>query len=94
MESESQFLTGVLANISTSGALLTNPTGCLQVGARGGIRLLALDAVLRTNTESLSLEAEIVTKEPRGYRIRFLGDLDEIEQLFERALGRSAIKPS
>ncbi len=94
MESEGQFLTGVLENVSASGALLTNPTGSLEVGARCRIRLIDLADTLRTQTESLSLEAEIVTKELGGFRIRFLGDLDELEQLFERALGRHAIKPS
>ncbi len=69
MESEGQFLTGVLENVSASGALLTNPTGSLEVGARCRIRLIDLADTLRTQTESLSLEAEIVTKEVGGERL-------------------------
>ena len=94
MESEGQFLTGMLANLSASGALLTNPTGSLEVGARGRIRLTNLREVLRTATESLHLEAEIVRKELGGFGIRFLGDLDELEGLLDRAFGRRSIKPS
>ena len=94
MDSEGQFLTGVLVNVSASGALMTNPGGSLEVGAQGVIRLTNLREALRTNTESLRLEAQIVRKELGGFGIRFLGDLGELEQLLDRALGRIAIKAS
>ncbi len=94
MESEGQFLTGALARISAFGALLTNPTGDLEVGARGRIRLTNLSQVLRTVTDSLGLDAEIVRKDPGGFGIRFLGDRAELERLLERAFGRGAIEPS
>ena len=92
MESEGQFLTGVLANVSASGGLLRNPTGDLEVGARGSIRLMNLRGVLRTaGADQISLEAEVVRKEIGGFGIRFLGDLDELKELLERAFGRQAI---
>ena len=94
MESKGTLLTGVLENISASGALLANPTGSLEVGARGRIRLTNLRETLRTTSaETLNLGAEISRTEIRGYGIRFLGDLDELERLLKRAFGRRAIKP-
>ena len=93
MESGSQVLTGVLANVSATGALLTNPHGDLDVGATGRIRLMSLSQVLRTaGADSIRLEAEIVRKEMRGFGIRFLGDRAELEALLMRAFGRSAIE--
>lgn len=94
MESERQFLTGVVENLSATGALLTNPTGSLEVGARGYIKLTNLGETLRTVTESVRLQAEIVGKQPGGFRIRFLGDQDELDRLLQRAFGRHAIEPS
>jgi len=95
MESEGAFLTGVLQNISAAGGFLTNPTGYLEIGAKGRIRLTNLREALHTTTaESLALEAEITRTEIGGFGIRFLGDLDELESLLERACGRRVIEPT
>ena len=92
MESEGQFLMGALANISATGALLTNPTGDLEVGAKGRIKLTNLSQALRTTSApSIRMEAEIVRKEIGGFGISFLGNLDELQGLLERAFGRQAI---
>ncbi len=89
---KAKFLTGVLANLSASGALLTNPGGSLEIGEKGQIRLMDLREVLRTaGAETITLKAEVVRKEIGGYGLRFLGDRAELEALLERAFGRGAI---
>ena len=66
----------------------------MEVGSIGRIRPTNLREALRTTTaDSLSLRAEIIRTEIGGFGIRFLGDLDELEGLLERAFGLSAIKP-
>ena len=95
MESQGAFLTGILENISASGALLTHPTGELDVGAQGLVRLMSLNQSLHTTgADSLELRGEIVRKELGGFAVHFQGDLAELERLLTRALGRRAIEPS
>ena len=95
IESKGVFLTGILENISASGALLTHPTGELDVGARGTVRLMSLNQSLHTTgADSLELRGEIVRKELGGFAIHFQGDLAELERLLTRALGRKVIEPS
>ena len=73
---------------------MTNPTGSLDVGAIGRIRLTNLGIALRTTSgESLDLEAEVVGKQIAGYGIYFLGgNVEGLEQLLDRAFARCAIK--
>jgi hypothetical protein len=93
--SEGAFLTGILENLSASGALLTHPTGDLDVGARGTIRLMSLNESLHTTgKDSLELPGEIVRKELGGFAVHFGGDHAELERLLTRALGRKFIEPS
>ena len=95
MESQGEFLTGIMENISATGALLTHPTGDLDVGARGLVRLMSLNQSLHTTgADSLELPGEIVRKELGGFAIHFEGDLTELERLLTRALGRRAIEAS
>ncbi len=84
--------TGLVQHISGSGALLTNVTGDLKVGARGRVRLMKLSQSLRTpSTDTMELEAEVVRNTMAGFALRFLSATRELEALLTRAMGRGAI---
>ena len=84
--------TGIVQNLSGSGALLTNVVGDVEVGARGRVRLMNLSQSLRTpGTDTIGLEAEVVRNTMAGFAIRFIGATHVLEELLERAMGRGAI---
>ena len=86
--------TGILEDLSGSGARLTNATGSLEAGTRGFVRLMNLSRTLRTPTQdAIELEAEVVQREMGGFALRFLGPTRELEALLERAMGRGTIVP-
>ena len=87
--------TGVLEDVSSSGARFTNVSGNLEPGTRGVLRLMDLSLALRTVSEdTIDLEAEVVRKERGGYALRFLAPARDLEALLERAMGRRAIVPT
>ena len=87
--------TGLVENLSGSGALLTNSTGDLEPGTRGILRLMNLSQTLRTpSQDTMNLEAEVVRREMGGFAVRFLGPTRPLEALLERAMGRRAIVPT
>ena len=87
--------TGLLEDLSGSGARLTNATGNLEVGTRGFVRLTNLSQTLRTpSQDAIELEAEVVRREMGGFALRFLGPTQKLEVLLERAMGRGAIVPT
>ncbi len=77
--------TGVVHNMSTSGALIGNATNLPTRGARLQIRLLALRTVLRLDgPNSLSLDAEVVRRTDTGFGVRFMGDTHEVARILDR----------
>ncbi len=87
--------TGVLEDVSSSGARFTNASGNLEPGTRGVLRLMDLSLALRTVSDDvIELEAEVVRKELGGYALRFLDPARDLEALLERATGRRAIVPT
>ncbi len=87
--------TGILEDVSGSGARLTNTTGTLELGTRGILRLMDLSLALRTvSADTIELKAEVVRKEMGGYALRFLDPAQDLEELLDRAMGRRAIVPT
>ena len=90
--SEGTVVTGVLENISVSGALLTHATGDLQVGATGRLRVINLGEMLRTVCQDeMDLEAEVVRSELGGFALRFPNGSETLLGLLERAKGRGSV---
>ncbi len=86
-------VTGVIENLSESGALLTNMTGSVEVGECVRVRLIALHASLHTTSfDTLELEAIVVRKEMGGFALSFEGDTAELGGLLDRALGRGSVR--
>ena len=93
-DAEGNVVTGIVENVSASGALLTNVSGSIEVGATGRVRLMNLSQALRTPShETMELDAEVVRNTMAGFGVRFLGSTQDLEALLRRAIGREAIDP-
>ncbi len=91
-DAEGNVATGIVENVSASGALLTNVTASIEVGTTGRLRLMNLSQALRTpSQETIELEAAVVRSTLSGFALRFLGATRVLEELLERAMGRGAI---
>ena len=87
--------TGLVENISASGALLARATKGVEVGTTGRLRLMNLSETLRIpSQETIELEAEVVRNANAGFALRFLGATRVLEKLLERAMGRGGIAPT
>ncbi len=80
--------TGLVDNVSTSGALIDDATRSLTRGTALQIRLLALRTVLRLDCpDSLKLDAEVVRRTDTGFGVCFVGDTHEVAQILDRMPG-------
>ena len=76
--------TGLVHNISTSGALIKNATRLPTRGTALQIRLLALRTVLRLDgPNSLNLDAEVVRRTDTGFGVCFVGDTHEVARILD-----------
>ena len=78
--------TGLVHNVSTSGALIGNNTASVPTrGTRLQIRLLALRTALRLDCpDSLNLEAEVVRRTNTDFAVCFEGDMHELARILDR----------
>lgn len=77
------------ANISRSGALITNASGRPPVAAEGQLRFLALDRSLTLAApDRLELPARIVRHASEGFAVTFLDCQASVGELLDRALAR------
>ncbi len=77
--------TGLVHNMSTSGALIGNATNLPTQGERLQIRLLALRTVLRLDCpDSLNLDAEVVRWTNTDFAVCFEGDTHELARILDR----------
>ena len=77
--------TGLVHNVSTSGALIGNTASVPTRGTRLQIRLLALRTVLRLDCpDSLNLEAEVVRRTNTDFAVCFEGDMHELARILDR----------
>ncbi len=84
-------VTGVIQNISNSGALLTNASDRPAVSSQGRLRLTNLRMSLRTTgPDSIELPATVARHDPAGFAVHFTGATEDVQTLIERALSRSA----
>ena len=85
-------VTGVVENLSTTGALVTNATERPEIGAVGKLRLTHLRASLRTSgLDQLRLAAQVVRHDPAGFAVVFLGGQEPIRELLNQALARRSL---
>lgn len=85
-------VTGVIQNISSSGALLTNASDRPQVSAQGKLRLTNLRMSLRTTgPDSVELPAKVARHDPAGFAVQFVNAHEDVRILIERALSQGAI---
>ena len=81
---------GVVENLSTKGALVTNVTERPEIGTVGKLRLTHLRASLRTSgADHLQLTAQVVRHDPAGFAVVFLGGTQTLRELMHRAFARS-----
>ncbi len=77
--------TGLVHNMSTSGALIGNAEGVPTRGMALQIRLLALRTVLRLDCpDSLNLGAEVVRRRDTDFAVCFVGDTHELARILDR----------
>ncbi len=77
--------TGLVQNISTSGALIEDATNLPTRGTALQIRLLALRTVLRLDgPNSLNLDVEVVRRTETGFGVCFVGDTHEVARILDR----------
>ncbi len=80
--------TGLVHNISTSGALIEEATRLPTQGAALQIRLLALRTILRLDgPNSLNLDSEVVRRTDTGFGVCFVGDTHEVARILDRMPG-------
>ena len=85
-------ITGVIENLSSSGALLTHASERPDVSAQGKLRLTNLRVSLHTTgPDSIELPAKVTRHDPAGFAVQFTGDDDGVRVLIERALSQGAI---
>ena len=77
--------TGLVHDMSTSGALIGNTASVPTRGTRLQIRLLALRTVLRLDCpDSLNLEAEVVRRTNTDFAVCFEGDTHDLARILDR----------
>ncbi len=77
--------TGLVHNMSTSGALIGNAASVPTRGAHLQIRLLALRTVLRLDCpDSLNLDSEVVRRTNTDFAVCFVGDTHELARILDR----------
>ena len=82
-------LTGVVENISSSGALLTHAERRPDLSAQGRIRLTNLRLSLHTTgPDAIELPAEVARHDPAGFAVQFTGATDDVRTLIKRALSQ------
>ena len=82
---------GVVENLSTKGALVTNVTERPEIGTVGQLRLTHLRQSLRTSgADQLQLTAQVVRHNSDGFAVVFLGGTRKLRELIQRALARSS----
>ena len=83
--------TGLVHDMSTSGALIGNTESVPTRGARLQIRLLALRTVLRLDCpDSLNLDAAVVRRTDTDFAVCFVGDTHELTRILDRVGARGA----
>ncbi len=77
--------TGLVHNLSTSGALIGNTESVPTRGARLQIRLLALRTGLRIDgPDSLNVDAAVVRRTDMDFAVCFVGDTHELTRILDR----------
>ncbi len=88
-------VTGVIENISSSGALLTHASERPEVNSQGRLRLTNLRMSLRTTgPDSIELPARVARHDLAGFAVQFIGASEDVHTLIERATSRSAPRAS
>ena len=84
--------TGIVHNVSESGALVTNVTRFPPVGKQITVRLMAIQSSLRTSgPDTVNVDAMVVRHDLKCFAVRFVGGQRELRALLRRAFGRGAI---
>ncbi len=80
-----RILTGVVENISSSGALVTHAERRPDLSAQGRIRLTNLRLSLRTTgPDSIELAVKVSRHDPAGFAVQFTGSSEEVRTLIGR----------
>ena len=80
-----QFVTGVIENISISGALLTHAERLPDLTAQGRLRLMDLRLSLRTSgPDSIELPVKVARHDPAGFAVQFTGPSEDVRPLIGR----------
>ena len=88
-------VTGVIQNISNSGALLTNASDRPEVSSQGRLRLTNLRMSLRTTgPDSIELPATVARHDPAGFAVQFTGASEDVHTLIERTLSQGTPRAS
>ena len=83
---------GLVENLSTKGALVTNASERPEIGTVGTLRLTGLRASLRTSgLDELRLAAQVVRHDSAGFAVVFLGGQEPIRELLNQALAHRSL---